>query len=184
MFTFCMIQSCWTCTRHVSKRCTLINVINKCCTLFVFFLYGFLVLLRQGLHVVTLLGLPLRCRESGFRPRKSGSFQLSHIASFLCDFSHTMLCKNKCMKLNMSATYMTSMSEKRKDKLPCQVWTLDKLVHGEPFNMPWAKQENHWLKQDPYSPLSHQVRQGPNHVHMQMQTIWQALHDVERINHI
>jgi hypothetical protein len=29
----------------------------------------------RGLHVVTLLGLPPRCRESGFRPRKSGSFQ-------------------------------------------------------------------------------------------------------------
>jgi hypothetical protein len=33
----------------VPKRCTLINVINKCCTLFVFFLYGLLVLLRQGI---------------------------------------------------------------------------------------------------------------------------------------
>jgi hypothetical protein len=30
---------------------------------------------RQGLHVVALLGLPPRCQESGFRPRKSGSFQ-------------------------------------------------------------------------------------------------------------
>jgi hypothetical protein len=29
-------------------------------------LYGFLVLLRQGLHVVALLGLTLRCRESDF----------------------------------------------------------------------------------------------------------------------
>jgi hypothetical protein len=57
------------------KRCTLINVINKCCTLSIFlFLYGFLVLLRQGLHVVGRLGLPPRCRELGFLPREFGSF--------------------------------------------------------------------------------------------------------------
>jgi hypothetical protein len=55
----------------------MINVIIKYCTLSVFiFLYGFLVLLRQGLHVVALLGLPLRCREPGFRLQKTGSFQL------------------------------------------------------------------------------------------------------------
>jgi hypothetical protein len=52
----------------------MINVISKCCTLSVLLLYGFLVLLRHGLHVVALLGLPLRCKESGFRPRKTGSF--------------------------------------------------------------------------------------------------------------
>jgi hypothetical protein len=48
MVSFCLIQSCWTCTRHVPKRCTLINVINKCCTLFVFFVW-ILALLRQGI---------------------------------------------------------------------------------------------------------------------------------------
>jgi hypothetical protein len=42
------------------------------------FLYVYLASLRHGLHVVTLLGLPQRCRESGFRPRKSGSFQKPH----------------------------------------------------------------------------------------------------------
>jgi hypothetical protein len=47
------------------------------------FLYGFLVLLRQGLHVVALLGLPQRCRESGFCPRKTGSFQRSSWIHFL-----------------------------------------------------------------------------------------------------
>jgi hypothetical protein len=36
MFYFCLIQSRWTCTRHVPKSCTLINVLNKCCTLSVF----------------------------------------------------------------------------------------------------------------------------------------------------
>jgi hypothetical protein len=73
MFYLCLIQSRWTCTRHVPKRCTLINVINKCCTLFVSvlsFYMDFLASLRQGLHVVALLGLPPRCRESGFCPRK------------------------------------------------------------------------------------------------------------------
>jgi hypothetical protein len=40
------------------------------------------------------------------------------------------------MKLNMSATYMTSISAKQKGKLSCQVGTIDKLIHGEPFNMP------------------------------------------------
>jgi hypothetical protein len=29
--------------------------------------------------VVALLGLPPRCRESGFRPRKSGLFQPNHV---------------------------------------------------------------------------------------------------------
>jgi hypothetical protein len=37
-------------------------------------MYGFLVLLRQGLHVVALLGQPLRCRDLGFRPWKTGLF--------------------------------------------------------------------------------------------------------------
>jgi hypothetical protein len=76
MIYLCLIQSRWTCTRHVPKRCTLINVINKWCTLSVLFYLSVWILasLRQGLHVVALLGLTPRCRESGFRPRKSGSF--------------------------------------------------------------------------------------------------------------
>jgi hypothetical protein len=78
MIYFYLIQSRWTCTRHVPKRCTLINVINKCCTLSVSFYLSVWILtsLRQGLHVVALLGLPPRCRESSFGPGKSGSFQL------------------------------------------------------------------------------------------------------------
>jgi hypothetical protein len=76
MFYFCLIQSCWTCTRHVPKRCTLINVINKCCTLTSFFLYGFLVLLTQGIARGSPPGLPPRCKESGFHSRKTSSFQL------------------------------------------------------------------------------------------------------------
>jgi hypothetical protein len=84
-FSFCLIQSCWTCTCHVPKRCILINVTNECCTLFVFFLYGFLVFLRRGLHVVAVLGLPLRCRELGIRSRKSGSFQTTPLSVYFVD---------------------------------------------------------------------------------------------------
>jgi hypothetical protein len=61
----------------VPKRCTLIIVINKCCTLSVFTsVWIFWYYWDRGLHVVALLGLPQRCRESGFRPQKSGSFHL------------------------------------------------------------------------------------------------------------
>jgi hypothetical protein len=40
-----------------------------------FFCMDFGIAETGALHVVALLGLPPRCRESGFRPRKSGSFQ-------------------------------------------------------------------------------------------------------------
>jgi hypothetical protein len=59
-------------------------------------MYGFLVLLRQGLDVVALPGLPLRCRESGFRPRISGSFRnplftkASRSSVFILDFFHSL----------------------------------------------------------------------------------------------
>jgi hypothetical protein len=41
MLSFCLIQSCWTCTWHVPKRRTLINIINKCCILIVSFRMDF-----------------------------------------------------------------------------------------------------------------------------------------------
>jgi hypothetical protein len=46
---------------------TLINVINKCCTLFVFiFLYGFLVLLRQGIARGSPPGTTTEVQRVGF----------------------------------------------------------------------------------------------------------------------
>jgi hypothetical protein len=48
------------------KRCTLINVIHKCCTLFVFFLYGFLVLLRQGFARGSPPGTTTEVQRVGF----------------------------------------------------------------------------------------------------------------------
>jgi hypothetical protein len=65
-FSFCLIQSCWTCTWHVAKRCTLINVINKCCTHFALFLYGFLVLLRQGIARGSPSGTTTEVQRVGF----------------------------------------------------------------------------------------------------------------------
>jgi hypothetical protein len=66
MIFFYLIQSCWTCTRHVPKRCTLINVINKCCTLFDFLLYGFLVFLRQGIARGSPPGTTTAVQRVGF----------------------------------------------------------------------------------------------------------------------
>jgi hypothetical protein len=66
MFSFYLIQPCWTCTQHVAKRCTLINVTNKCCTLFVFFQYGFLVLLRQGIAHGSPPGTTTEVQRVGF----------------------------------------------------------------------------------------------------------------------
>jgi hypothetical protein len=67
----------------VPKRCTLIIVINKCCTLSVSFYLSMWIfgIVETGIARGSLLGLPPRCRESGFRPRKSGSFQRqSHVS--------------------------------------------------------------------------------------------------------
>jgi hypothetical protein len=50
----------------VPKRCALINVINKCCTLFVFFLYGFLVFLRQGIPRGSPPGTTTEVQRVGF----------------------------------------------------------------------------------------------------------------------
>jgi hypothetical protein len=50
----------------VPKRCTLINVINKCCTLFVFVLYGFLVFLRQGIARGSPPGTTTEVQRVGF----------------------------------------------------------------------------------------------------------------------
>jgi hypothetical protein len=49
----------------VPKRCTLINVINKYCTLFVFFLYGLLVLLRQWIARGSPLGTTTEVQRVG-----------------------------------------------------------------------------------------------------------------------
>jgi hypothetical protein len=48
------------------ERCTLIIVINKCCTLFVFILYGFLVFLRQGIARGSPPGTTTKVQRVGF----------------------------------------------------------------------------------------------------------------------
>jgi hypothetical protein len=91
----------------VPKRCTLINVIIKCCTLSVLFYSSVWILasLRQGLHVVALLGLPPRCRESGFRPRKSDSFHIHyvvyHIPIVLSDLVLISTLRRECVSYDV-----------------------------------------------------------------------------------
>ena len=60
------------------------------------------------------------------------------------DFSFVMLL-TQCnamqrRNLNLNACYMTSTMHYKNLNLSCQVWTLGKLLHDEPFFMPWAKQ--------------------------------------------
>ena len=62
----CLIQSCWTCTRHVPKWCTqMLNYYNIMWTFkYLFLLYGTLLyFLRQGFARDSLLGLSQRCRD-------------------------------------------------------------------------------------------------------------------------
>jgi hypothetical protein len=66
-FSFCLIQTCWTCTRHEPKRCTLINVINKCFTLSVFiFRYRFFGIAETGNARGSPPGTTTKVQRAGF----------------------------------------------------------------------------------------------------------------------
>ena len=77
--------------------------------------------------------------------------------------------------LNMNARYMTRKMHCINLNLSCQVWTLGKLLHDEPFYMPWAKQGSTGSCKTHVHHYLHKVRQA-HRMYKRNASIWQGNH--------
>ena len=75
--------------------------------------------------------------------------------------------------LNMNARYMTRRMHCINLNLSCQVWTLGKLLHDEPFYMPWAKQGTTGSCKTHVHHYLDKVRQAPS-MYIWNASIWQG----------
>ena len=75
--------------------------------------------------------------------------------------------------LNMNACYMTRRMHCINLNLSCQVWTLGKLLHDEPFYMPWAKQGTTDSCKSHVHHYLDKVRQAPS-MYIWNASIWQG----------
>ena len=84
-------------------------------------------------------------------------------------------------KINMNARYMTSTVHCKNLSLSCQVWTLGKLLHDEPFFMPWAKQRPPAHARPIFITILTRLDKLLAYVHMKCIYMTRQLHDVRSI---
>ena len=98
-----------------------------------------------------------------------------------CDATNEMQCQCKARIKHGCILYDKHMHCTNLN-LSCQVWTLGKLLHDEPFFMPWAKQRPPAHARPTFITILTRLDKCPICMHF---SIWQGiLHDVCRILYI